>query len=136
MAITGIRMVRPLIGILLLLALTTGNSSDNMASSSYDPVKECSTFMAPSTLGNDDTNMGIYTAKPLKRFSIVNYPEINIPLLFREWADHKYVDYLFRDGELWDRYIWSGKTADIETYNDRIRNDNRAVFVPGIGCTV
>jgi hypothetical protein len=93
---------------------------------------ECGVYMAPSTLGAD-TNMGIYTGKPLKKDEVVNYPEIAIPLLFREWGDHTPG---YEDGTLWDRYIWEGEVMEIETYTDTNRLDSRAVFVPGVGCTV
>ena len=49
---------------------------------------ECGVYMAPSTLG-EDTNMGIYAGIPLQEGDVVNFPEIAIPLLFREWGDHK-----------------------------------------------
>jgi hypothetical protein len=49
---------------------------------------ECGIYMAPSTLG-EETNMGIYTGQALKANDIVNFPEIAIPLLFREWGEHK-----------------------------------------------
>jgi hypothetical protein len=96
------------------------------------PRLECGVYMAPSTLG-EDTNLGIYTGKALRTDDVVNFPEIAIPLLFREWGEH--VEGI-ADGTLWDRYIWEGEVADLETYTDRNRIDNRAVFVPGIGCTV
>lgn len=99
---------------------------------SYDPVKECGIFMGPSTLG-EHTNMGIYTAKPIKTHDVLNYPEIAIPLVFREWGEHVPG---YTDGELWDRYIWEGSVANIESYVDKDREDSRAVFVPGIGCTM
>ncbi|EEC49604.1 predicted protein [Phaeodactylum tricornutum CCAP 1055/1] len=96
------------------------------------PRLECGVYMAPSTLG-EDTNLGIYTGKALRTDDVVNFPEIAIPLLFREWGEH--VEGI-ADGALWDRYIWEGEVADLETYTDRNRIDNRAVFVPGVGCTV
>ena len=64
---------------------------------------------------------------------VVNYPEIAIPLLFREWADHPEG---FVDGALWERYIWEGYVMDIESYVDFDREMSRAVFVPGVGCTI
>ena len=91
------------------------------------PTLECGVYMAPSTLGGD-TNMGIYTGKPLVQDEIVNFPEIAVPLLFREWGDHKPG---YEDGILWERYIWEGDVMDIETYDDRDRYRSRAVFVPG-----
>lgn len=86
--------------------------------------------MAPSTLG-DDANLGMYAGQDIPE----NYTwyEMAVPLLFREWGEHKPG---FRDGVLWDRYIWEGEIMDIETYQDTNRDLSRAVFVPGIGCTV
>jgi hypothetical protein len=40
------------------------------------------------------------------------------------------------DGVLWERYIWEGPVTDIETYIETDRDQSKAVFVPGIGCTV
>jgi hypothetical protein len=97
------------------------------------PVVDCNVYMAPSTLG-DTTNLGIYTAKDLKPAEIVNWPEIAIPLLFRSWQDHP--PYSDGDGKLWDRYIWEGDVANIESYDDTDLSKNKAVFVPGVGCTV
>lgn len=37
---------------------------------------------------------------------------------------------------LWERYVWEGPVTDLDTYTDTNRDDSRAVFVPGIGCTV
>ena len=97
------------------------------------PYPECGVYMAPSTLG-EETNMGMYAGSvPLRKGDEVNWPEIAIPLVFREWGSHKNG---YTDGEIWDRYIWEGETADIEAYTDTNRADTRAVFVPGIGCTV
>ncbi|KAL7579563.1 hypothetical protein ACA910_007932 [Epithemia clementina (nom. ined.)] len=89
---------------------------------------ECFTYMAPSTLG-ENTNMGIYTGVSLKENAVVNWPEIAVPLLFREWGQHP-EDYM--DGQLWDRYIWEGYLVDIETYVET----NTPAFIPGVGCTV
>lgn len=102
-----------------------------LASAAKEPL-ECSVYMAPSTLGVD-TSMGIYTGIPLKDGTQVNFPEIVIPLLFREFGDHvKGYD----DGVLWDRYVWEGEVMDMETYIDTNRHASRAVFVPGVGCTI
>jgi hypothetical protein len=49
---------------------------------------ECGVYMAPSTLG-EDTNMGIYTGTTLRKHDVVNFPEIAVPLQFREWGEHK-----------------------------------------------
>jgi hypothetical protein len=48
----------------------------------------CGVYMAPSTLG-EETNMGIYTGHTLRKNDSVNFPEIAIPLQFREWGEHK-----------------------------------------------
>lgn len=93
---------------------------------------DCQTYVAPSTLG-DHSNMGIYTGVDLKTDEIVNWPEISIPLLFRGWYDHVEG---YTDGELWERYIWEGHAVGIETYNEIDLHDSKAVFVPGVGCTV
>ena len=93
---------------------------------------ECTVYMAPSTLGVD-TSMGIYTGIPLESGTVVNFPEIAVPLLFREFNEHVNG---FQDGVLWDRYIWEGYVMEIESYTETNREDSRSVFVPGIGCTV
>jgi hypothetical protein len=93
---------------------------------------ECTVYMAPSTLGVD-TSMGIYTGIPLESGTVVNFPEIAIPILFREFGEHVSG---FQDGVLWDRYIWEGYVMEIESYTETDRGDSRSVFVPGIGCTV
>lgn len=64
----------------------TVNPHDGTSTCVEQPV--CGVYMAPSTLG-EDTNMGIYTGMALKKDDIVNFPEIAIPLLFREWGEHK-----------------------------------------------
>lgn len=94
--------------------------------------EKCGVYMAPSTLG-EETNMGIYTGIPLKDGELVRFPEIAIPLLFREWGEHTAG---FDDGTLWDRYIWEGDVMGIESYVDTNREKTKAVFVPGVGCTV
>ena len=104
--------------------------ADDAASSVAVP---CDVYMAPSTLGNN-SNMGIYTAKDLTTGDVVQYPEIAIPLLFRDFDTHP--PYANSDGQLWDRYIWEGYVADIETYDDTDREACKCVFVPGVGCTV
>lgn len=90
----------------------------------------CGVYMAPSTIG--EANMGIYTANDLPANVAVNFPEIAIPLMFRDWGDHGDNP----DGSLWDRYVWEGTVADLESYQDENRDASKAVFVPGIGCTV
>lgn len=77
--------------------------------------------------------MGIYTGKNLKKDEKVNFPEIVVPLLFREWGEHTEG---YSDGTLWDRYIWEGSVVDLETYVDTDLEMSRAGFIPGIGCTV
>jgi SET domain len=121
---------------LLVLQATTADTTcpagSNAPTCTKKPRLECGTYMAPSTLG-EDTNMGIYTGTPLAKDDKVNFPEIAIPLLFREWGSHTEG---YDDGVLWDRYIWEGPVANLEPYDDKNREDSRAVFVPGIGCTV
>ena len=99
-----------------------------------NPEKDvpCGVYMAASTIGAD-ANLGIYTGIDLEKDTVVNYPEIAIPLLFREWGYHG--ENL--DGTLWDRYIWDAVTMDIEPkHSDLEREDGGAVFVPGVGCTI
>jgi len=110
-----------------------GAAADSTEERITDPSQlECGLWMAPSTLG-EDTNMGMYAGKAYKNQDVINWPEIAIPLLFREWGEHREG---FADGELWDRYIWEGSVANLEPYDDTNREDSRAVFVPGIGCTI
>ena len=113
-------------------AQTCGSGSANSDGTCQARQLECNVYMAPSTLG-EATNMGIYTGKDLKADEVVNYPEIAIPLLFREWGEHADG---YDDGQLWDRYIWEGPVCDIETYVETDLEKSRAVFVPGVGCTV
>ena len=49
----------------------------------------CGVYMAPSTIGV--ANMGIYTNMDLQKGDVVNFPDIAVPLLFRDWADRKSV---------------------------------------------
>lgn len=92
---------------------------------------ECGVYMAPSTIGV--ANMGIYTGQALPEGAVVNYPDIAIPLLFRDWGDHGPNP----DGTLWDRYIWDHGVAGTEPKTDVLqREDTSAVFVPGVGCTI
>ena len=81
---------------------------------------ECSLYMAPSTLGV--ANMGMYSGIDMVKDQEVNYPEIVVPLLFREWGEHT-EGYL--DGELWSRYIWEGYVTGLETYKDTEKNENK-----------
>ncbi len=94
---------------------------------------ECGVYMAPSTLGKD-SNLGIFTGKPLEPGEVVNFPEIVIPLAFREWGVNPPLAY--GDGEVWDRYLWPGSTANIESFDTYDRTEQKSVFVPGVGCTV
>lgn len=110
-------------------------AADGTCSSSAQPKNphpECAVYMAPSTLG-EYTSMGIYTGIPLEKGIVINFPEIAVPLLFREFGTHVQG---FQDGVLWDRYVWEGPVVSIEPYTDTNRDDSRAVFVPGVGCTV
>jgi len=93
---------------------------------------QCGVYMAPSTLG-EFTSMGIYTGIPLHANTIINYPEISVPLLFREFGDHVEG---YHDGVLWDRYVWEGHVIGVDTYVETNREASKAVFVPGVGCTV
>jgi hypothetical protein len=107
-----------------------GTCQSSFATENNHP--ECTVYMAPSTLGVD-TSMGIYTGVPLEPGTLINFPEIAIPLLFREFGEHVEG---YTDGVLWDRYIWEGPVMDIETYIETNREASRSVFVPGVGCTV
>jgi hypothetical protein len=82
---------------LLLLSLSLWTSTTVSAeectveadgSSTCIEQPECGVYMAPSTLG-EDTNMGIYTGTTLRKNDVVNFPEIAVPLQFREWGEHK-----------------------------------------------
>ena len=94
---------------------------------------ECGIYMAPSTLGNA-SNLGIFTAMPLEKGTIVNYPELVIPLGFREWGINPPIAQ--GDGEVWDRYLWDGDVGGIEAFDTYNHNDKKSIFVPGVGCTV
>ena len=75
---------------LLLLQWSTTAHAAQMeceADGTCTPKVECGVYMAPSTLG-ESTSMGIFTGKPLKEQEVVNFPEIAIPLLFRDFGDH------------------------------------------------
>ncbi|GAX16439.1 hypothetical protein FisN_19Lh017 [Fistulifera solaris] len=111
-------------------ALGTCSASSNSNACTAPPQPECGLYMAPSTLG-EDANLGMYAGRDIP--TNFTWHEMAIPLLFREWGDHKPG---YRDGILWDRYIWEGDIMNIETYQDTNREKSRAVFVPGIGCTV
>ena len=101
---------------------------------------QCGLWMAPSTLG-EGANLGMYAGQTIPaNFTIQE--EMVIPLLFRDFDDTLYWNQVDGastdkdDGVLWHRYIWNGWVADIETYDIYNIRDIRAVFVPGIGCTI
>jgi len=93
---------------------------------------QCKVYMAPSTIG-EHSSLGIYTGIPLQEGDVINFPEIAVPLLFREFGDHVEG---YNDGVLWDRYVWEGDVIGVDTYVETNRHASRAVFVPGVGCTV
>ena len=53
----------------------------------------------------------LFTAKQRRKGEVLPYPEIAIPLLFRNWDMHP--SHAFGDGSLWDRYIWEGDVANL-----------------------
>lgn len=121
----------PLVAALVVVvnAERTCSADDQTCKSTEEPF--CGVYMAPSTIGV--ANMGIYTNMDLNKGDVVNFPEIAVPLLFRDWGYHGPNP----DGTLWDRYIWDGPVAAIEPRtNDLDRNECGAVFIPGVGCTV
>ena len=93
--------------------------------------------MAPSTLG-PASNLGMYTARELHEGDVVPFPELIVPLLFREWNQPPKTHAVdgSRDGKLWDRYVWEGTVFDLPTYDNTQTTSSRAAFVPGVGCTV
>ncbi|KAL7559695.1 hypothetical protein ACA910_017598 [Epithemia clementina (nom. ined.)] len=112
----------------------------------------CHVYMAPSTLGNA-TNLGMYTAVELPPESVVNFPELVVPLLFREWNQATHAPapaaapsssnsrprprpHHRWDGKVWDRYVWEGSVLNVESYNPLDVSASRAALVPGVGCTV
>ena len=95
------------------------------SASDKSPPLACNTYMAPSTLG-DSTNMGMYTGVDLEDGDVVNWPEIAIPLLFREWGDHPEG---YTDGQLWERYVWEGSVVDIETYDETDTEKSKGTFL-------
>jgi SET domain len=106
-------------------------AAEEATNPSVGAALECGVYMAPSTLG-EATNMGMYAGRAFQKDDVIQ-SEIAIPLMFREWGSHKPG---YMDGELWDRYIWEGSVADLDPVTDLNREDARAVFVPGIGCTI
>ena len=121
----------------LFLASATVSASDDCSADgtcANPDVVDCGVYMAPSTVG-DYSNLGIYTAKPMKNGDKVPFPEIIIPLLWRIFDVHP--DEALTDGELWDRYIWEQFVGGIEALEDLDRiNEKAACFIPGVGCTV
>lgn len=113
---------------------TCGSSSSSNRSPPSNYKVECGVFMAPSTLGNN-SNLGIFSGIHLKKGEVVNYPEIAIPILFRDFDDIP--PNSLQDGNLWDRYLWGGHVlTNIDPIDDYNRDRSRSVFVPGVGCTV
>ena len=110
--------------VLSLLLLPTSSASEEQP--------KCGIYMAASTLG-DATNLGMYAGEDIPSGREVQQ-EIAIPLLFRNWDTPDYHD--TDDGTLWDRYIWEGEVANLETYDNTDTQQTKAVFVPGIGCTI
>ena len=121
------------------------NEDSTTTTTTTPPVVECQLYMAPSTLG-DHTNLGMYTAIPLQQGDVIPYPELVVPLLFREWGKHpttitttntntnhhpqdsyknnnnkkkKAIPISGQyDGKLWDRYIWESSVLNMESLND------------------
>ena len=91
---------------------------------------ECEVFMAPSTLGNH-SNLGIYTASSLKSGEVINFPEVAIPILFRNFEKWEP-----KGVTLFDRYLWGGFVANIDPIDDLNRELTKSVFVPGLGCAL
>ena len=140
------RIVVLLSSIVVLWSSSTHSSSEYAGGASDTDVKnngesKCTVYMAPSTIGNPDSNLGIYTAIDLAANETIRFPEIVIPLLWREWGRHGIGTTVSNgqpthDGKIWDRYIWEGTVVNMETYQDNHRSQSRAVFIPGVGCTV
>ncbi|CAB9501646.1 Guanylate cyclase [Seminavis robusta] len=117
-------MKSPPVAVLLLLLSSMSHALEQQP--------QCGLWMAASTLG-DATNLGMYAGQDIEKgVDIQN--EIAIPLLFRNWDAPDYHD--TDDGQLWDRYIWEGEVANVETYDNSDLQQTKAVFVPGIGCTI
>eukprot|EP00526_Cylindrotheca_closterium_P018744 CAMPEP_0113646654 /NCGR_PEP_ID=MMETSP0017_2-20120614/24656_1 /TAXON_ID=2856 /ORGANISM="Cylindrotheca closterium" /LENGTH=358 /DNA_ID=CAMNT_0000558585 /DNA_START=41 /DNA_END=1114 /DNA_ORIENTATION=+ /assembly_acc=CAM_ASM_000147 len=111
----------------------SSKEDDNTCNNMPPPILECGVYMAPSTIGNY-SNLGIYTGLALKTNETIRFPEIAIPLLFRNFDQHP--PNSLGDGTLWDRYIWGAHVADLDPIDDFDRTQERSVFVPGVGCTV
>jgi hypothetical protein len=56
------------------------------------------THPPPHCSYNYYSNMGFYTGMDVTKDTIINYPEIVVPLLFRSWGDHPEG---YSDGVLW-----------------------------------
>mmetsp|Transcript_25944 Transcript_25944/g.39184 ORF Transcript_25944/g.39184 Transcript_25944/m.39184 type:complete len:637 (+) Transcript_25944:90-2000(+) len=134
------QLPKPLVVVSVLFLALLHNSQafpvcpidDNTCQDAHTSV-ECHVYMAPSTIA-EDANLGIYTAKDLQTDEVINFPEIAIPLLFRDWARHSNIS---EDGVLWDRYIWDHGVANTEPKTSVLKREDRgAVFVPGVGCTI
>ncbi|KAL3940231.1 MAG: hypothetical protein SGBAC_005191 [Bacillariaceae sp.] len=108
-------------------------STSSTNNTKQPPLVECGVYMAPSTIGNY-SNLGIYTGYALRAKAVIRFPEIAIPLLFRNFDQHP--PNSLGDGTLWDRYIWGAHVADLDPIDDHDRTLERSVFVPGVGCTV
>ena len=127
----GIKMTaRPLLLLLLLVAAVPISFAKEEDDGDRDEP-DCGVYMAPSTLGV--ANLGIYTGKALQPGDVLPFPEIVVPLMFREWHHHGDSD----DGSLWDRYIWEGPVVDLEPMKDLLDVDSsKPGFIPGVGCTI
>jgi hypothetical protein len=109
---------------------TCTNANDN----NHQQRIECGVYMAPSTIG-DNSNLGIFAGKHMKKGDQVPYPEILIPLLWRIFGQHP--EKSLKDGLLWDRYIWEQHVGEIEPFDDLERSKEKSsCFFPGVGCTV
>jgi hypothetical protein len=118
--------------------LSTPTTHSTTTHTTTHAIPDCHVYMAASTLGGN-TNLGMYTSKPLHVNDIVKYPEIVIPLQFRDWGEPPpyRANHGGGDGTLWDRYIWEGDIVPtMESYDDHDRSTAKAVFIPGLGCTV
>lgn len=128
-------VVGQLLPLLLVVGSTYAQDTTTTATTTTTTTMEepqCGIYMAGSTLG-DTTNLGMYAGHDIPP-GVEVQQEIAIPLLFRNWDGPDYYD--TTDGELWDRYIWEGEVANLETYDNTDALQSKAVFVPGIGCTI
>jgi hypothetical protein len=92
-------------------SMPSGACRASISSSSPTPQKkkqqqlECSVYMAPSTVGGSEAsgfggNLGIYSGIPLEEGDVLNFPEIAVPLMFREWHEHPPG---YNDGKIFDK---------------------------------